>query len=193
LRGVPGKASAALTWLAAFWETAFNPRSGKACSDAIAARNCDNGRYSVVYGQIFLARAAMVETDSYLNTQLPYGYMHLILVFVHATCFANSIFCGIHLGDALHEMADEHAGPESCVPFIAVRVMRILFIPILLDGLLLVCDVIANPLGDDEDDLPAGQLLEHLEDEVLAAMVVLDKAHPANLLAPSEGEQFPRA
>ena len=51
LHGLPGKANAALTWLATVWETALDPRSGKACSKAVA-RNADNGRYSSVFGQV---------------------------------------------------------------------------------------------------------------------------------------------
>lgn len=182
LKGMPGKSNAALQWLAAFWETAFNKNSGKACSDAIAGRNSDNGRYSAIFQQIFFSRQHIVETDSYLNTPLPYGYMHLILMIVHATCFANSVFCGIHLGATLREVINDHAGPESFLPFILVRAMRIAFIPVLLDGLLLVCDVIANPLGDDRDDLPAGALLEHMEDEMLVGMGAVEKAHPADAL-----------
>jgi len=182
LRGVPGKAVMALTWLASFWETAFNPKSGKAVSAAIAARNCDNGRYSSVYGQLFNARQHIVETDAYLNTPLPYGYMHLILIVVHVTSLATSIYCGINMGVTLHDECNVHAPAGDWVPFIIVRVMRIVFIPVLLKGLLVVCDVISNPMGDDEDDLPAGALLEHMEDEILAGIRAVEVAHPAALL-----------
>jgi len=182
LKGLPGKTTAALTWLASFWETAFNPKSGKACSKRIAARNCDNGRYAAVFGQLFLARQHVVETDAYLNTPLPYGYMHLILIVVHATCLANSIFCGISLGTMAREVIDDGSGPEAWVPFVFVRLLRIAFIPVLLDGMLIVCDVIANPMGDDKDDLPAGALLEHMEDEILVSMHAVEKAHPAATL-----------
>ena len=45
---------------------------------------------------------------------------------------------------------------DAAAALAAVRVMRIIFIPMLLDGMLLVGTVIAMPLGDDDDDFPAG-------------------------------------
>ena len=51
------------------------------------------------------------------------------------------------------------------VPLLIVRTLRIVFIPMLLDGLILVGTVIAMPLGDDVDDFPSGTYLENLEDE----------------------------
>ena len=51
--------------------------------------------------------------------------------------------------------------------------------PLLLDGMLLIGSVIAMPLGDDDDDFPAGSFLEHLEDDCLAPGAAIEQMHPA--------------
>ena len=42
--------------------------------------------------------------------------------------------------------------------------------------------VIANPMGDDEDDFPAGTFLEGLEDEALCYGNANELVHPASKL-----------
>ena len=50
---------------------------------------------------------------------------------------------------------------------------------VLLDGMLLIGSVIAMPLGDDEDDFPAGSFIESLEDACLAPGSAIEQYHPA--------------
>ena len=61
----------------------------------------DNGRYSQIFGQLMNARSSINLAQSHLQCQLPYGYVHLILLVIHATRLANSIFSGIQLGHVL--------------------------------------------------------------------------------------------
>lgn len=109
-----------------------------------------------------------------MQTQIPYGYIHLIIMLVHATCLANSIYCGIHFGNVCEQVyADDEGGAEVdglkvIIPLAIVRVMRIILVPLLLDGMIYVGTIIANPMGTDEDDFPGGAFLECLEDECLA-------------------------
>ena len=42
--------------------------------------------------------------------------------------------------------------------------------------------VIANPLGDDQDDFPSGSYLEEIEDECLAVGAAVEAFHPANMM-----------
>jgi hypothetical protein len=70
--------------LAAFFEKAMDPKSGLACSSRLC-RNSDNGRYGVIFGQIFHAHNAITLCYQYLQSQLPYGYIHLILLTVQLT------------------------------------------------------------------------------------------------------------
>ena len=69
----------------------------------------DNGRYSQIFGQLMNARSSINLAQSHLQCQLPYGYVHLILLIIHATCFANSIFSGIQLGHTLQARAIRRA------------------------------------------------------------------------------------
>jgi hypothetical protein len=165
LKGLPAKTSAVLGFLAAFWERIMDPKSGLKASGGFY-RTSDNGRYSVIFGQLFAARSAVTQTYSYLNTQIPFGYLHLLLVMVAITSFANALYCGVGLGTTLKDLQSKgDAGAETLVPLLIVRTLRIIFIPMLLDGLILVGTVIAMPLGDDVDDFPSGTYLENLEDE----------------------------
>ena len=60
--------------------------------------------------------------------------------------------------------------------------MRIVFVPLLLHGMMLIGTVIANPLGDDPDDFPSACYLEEMEDECLAVDAALEAYHPRDLL-----------
>ena len=42
--------------------------------------------------------------------------------------------------------------------------------------------MIANPLGDDQDDFPSGSYLEEIEDECLAVGAAVEAFHPANMM-----------
>ena len=42
--------------------------------------------------------------------------------------------------------------------------------------------MIANPLGDDQDDFPSGSYLEEMEDECLAVGAAVEAFHPANMM-----------
>jgi len=169
LMPLPSKAGVVVSWLALTWEKLFDASNGLAAS-AVFPRNptINNGRYGVVFGSICKARDAIGLCHMYMQTQLPYGYIHLILTVVHITCLANSIFCGIHLGQTMREAMDTHDEAPVWIPLIFVRIMRICFIPLLLDGMLLIGTVIAMPLGSDDDDFPCGAFLEHLEDDLLS-------------------------
>jgi hypothetical protein len=71
----------------------MNPNSGLAASSRFP-RNSDNGRYSIIYGQIFAAQNAISLCHMYMQTQLPYGFTaHR----VHAlsTAFVRSTHCGV--------------------------------------------------------------------------------------------------
>jgi len=48
--------------------------------------------------------------------------------------------------------------------------------------MILIGTVIANPMGDDEDDFPAGSFLEGLEDEALCYGSANELMHPASKL-----------
>ena len=187
LEHLPVRSAVVVSWIAAFFDKVMDPNGGLACTHA--ARNADNGRYSVLFGQVFAARNAISMCHMYMQTQLPYGYIHLILIVVQITCLANSIFCGIHLGQMIKTAAASSDAPEVLIPLFLIRFLRIVLVPLLLDGMLLIGSVIAQPLGDDEDDFPAGAFLEALEDECLAPGAALEQYHPVSSLTKKEDEK----
>lgn len=180
LQMLPCRANVVIAWLTQFFEDALSPASTMAC--AKSPTNCDNGRYSTIFGQLQAARSAINLTNSHLTCQLPYGYVHLILLIVHVTCLANSLYCGIQLGCHLRDAHVAGASAYIWLPIVFTRILRIIFLPIMLDGMLLIGTVIANPLGDDADDFPMGAYLEELEDECLAISFATESFHPKSLM-----------
>jgi hypothetical protein len=48
--------------------------------------------------------------------------------------------------------------------------------------MLFIGHVISMPLGDDDDDFPAGSFIEDLEDDCLTCGAALEQFHPASVL-----------
>ena len=189
LAGLPVPSGIVIGWLCRFWEEVMNKESPLECSTSFA-RNADPGRYSVIFRLVFQARDAITLCHTYMQTQIPYGYIHLIICLVHASCLANSIFCGIQFGILLQSASDRGSDEliAVVVPLVIVRMMRVMLVPLLLDGLICVGTVIAMPMGTDKDDFPAGAFLECLEDECLSVGAALEAWQPdAHLLTKKGG------
>ena len=187
IRRLPNKAAAVVGWIAAVFERVLDKDSTLACAEGIP-RNADNGRDSTIFAQIFNARNAISLCHMHMQTQLPYAYVQLIILLVHVTCTANSIYCGIHLGHVVELAVAADEAPQILIPLILVRVLRICFIPLLLDGMVLIGTVIALPMGDDDDDFPAGAFLEDFEEECLADGAAFEAFHPPSKLLAKKGE-----
>jgi hypothetical protein len=61
--------------------------------------------------------------------------------------------------------------------------MRLITCP----GMLFIGSVIAMPLGDDDDDFPAGAFLEELEDDCLACGAATELVRPEAKLIQKKG------
>ena len=136
LQELPSRSHIALGWLAAFFEDALSSKTELACS--ISPTNCDNGRYSQIFAQLAKGREAINLVHSHLDCQLPYGYVHIILLTSHITALTNTVYCGLSMGAGLREMFGSGAGPAVYLPFILIELLRILFVPFLLDGMLVI-------------------------------------------------------
>mmetsp|Transcript_48866 Transcript_48866/g.135574 ORF Transcript_48866/g.135574 Transcript_48866/m.135574 type:complete len:160 (-) Transcript_48866:355-834(-) len=141
-----------------------------------------NGRYSVIANQLIKAREAVNKTNAYLTCQIPFGYVHLILLLVHLTCFCNTLYTGINFGEMLSQLHRQNAGPEEYVPLYIARILRLLLLPLILDGMMLIGSVIANPLGTEADDFPSSRYLEEMEDEGLAVSEGIVAYHPSSTM-----------
>jgi len=180
LQELPARSHIALGWLAAFFEDALSAKSELAC--AFSPTNCDNGRYSQIFVQLTKARESINIVQAHLDCQMPYGYVHIILLTSHVTAVTNTIYCGLAIGVGLREMFETDAGPAIYLPFLAIYTLRTLFVPFLLDGMLLIGTVIANPLGKEVDDFPGNSYLEAMEDECLAVSAAVERCHPRSTL-----------
>ena len=189
LAGLPVPSAIVVGWLCRFWEEVMNKESPLECSTSFA-RNADPGRYTVIFRLVFQARDAITLCHTYMQTQIPYGYIHLIICLVHASCLANSIFCGIQFGILLQNASTRGSDEliSVVVPLVIVRMLRVMLVPLLLDGLICVGTVIAMPMGTDTDDFPAGAFVECLEDECLSVGAALEAWQPdAHLLTKKGG------
>lgn len=180
LERLPDRSSIVVGWLAAFWEEVLGKQSTLECSRVIERQpSVNSGRYTTVFGKLGAARDAIALCHMYMQTQIPYGFINLIQVLVHMTCLSNSIYCGIHLGQAYGHTVKINSAAQVLIPLGTVRVFRICMVPILLDGMLLIGKIIALPMGTDADDFRAGTHLEALEDSCLAPGAANERYHPA--------------
>jgi hypothetical protein len=177
LQRLPARSFVVLGWLNAFFENALSDKSDMAC-----AFGWSNGRYSVIANQLIKAREAVNKTNAYLTCQMPFGYVHLILLLVHLTCFCNTLYTGINFGEMLSQLHRQNAGPEEYVPLYIARILRLLLLPLILDGMMLIGSVIANPLGTEADDFPSSRYLEEMEDEGLAVSEGIVAYHPSSTM-----------
>jgi len=182
---LPCKATNVLGWLAAFFNQVHNINSDLACAGGPQGfgPNSYNGRISTVFGQLINAHNAANLSQTYQQTQLPYGYVHLILTIVHLTILANTIYCGIDLGQLMQEAFATEDVVQVLAPAISVRLLRITLVPVLLNGMVMMATVIAMPLGEDDDDFPCGCFMEDLEDEILAQGATTEAFDPTTKLA----------
>lgn len=96
---------------------------------------------------------------SHLGTQLPFAYVHLVIILVNLSNLVMVTSCGVVLAGDLRTGDYIHA---------ASQVMFIVVIPLLYQGLLAVSYIISNPFGDDLLDFPVMAYQEYCNEAACA-------------------------
>jgi hypothetical protein len=103
------------------------------------------GKYRDVALECVAARNGISLIWTYLRTQLPFAYVHLVTFLVNLNNLVVSVKCGVVLAMAMKA----EAWPQ-CVN----QLLYILVVPPLYQGLLGISHVIHDPFGEDLLDFP---------------------------------------
>ena len=164
LAKLPSKPQVVTAWLTKFWTRVFQD-DGLACS---LSSWPDPTRFQLVMAKCAEARGAIGYTLMYTDTQLPFSYVHLLAAVTHLTLLANALYSGCTLGRTLHDSQDIKAegGYDVFVLLVFCKLMRIIFLPLLLVGLLLLGVRTANPLGfASANNFPGDAYLQYMQEE----------------------------
>jgi len=91
------------------------------------------------------ARDAFNLINTYMNSQLPFAYVHLITILVNINNLIISIKCGLEIADAA-----QRSEYFLCM----TKVMLSIIIPVLYHGLMSISYVLHDPFGEDLLDFP---------------------------------------
>eukprot|EP00276_Gloeochaete_wittrockiana_P011412 CAMPEP_0184650660 /NCGR_PEP_ID=MMETSP0308-20130426/8228_1 /TAXON_ID=38269 /ORGANISM="Gloeochaete witrockiana, Strain SAG 46.84" /LENGTH=459 /DNA_ID=CAMNT_0027084361 /DNA_START=615 /DNA_END=1994 /DNA_ORIENTATION=+ len=99
----------------------------------------------LMHGNITVMRGAAADVFMYLNTQVPYGYTHVMVVLTRLHLFFITIHSGALIGKAISEKA------------VVMTILSYIFLianSMIYEGLLRICKELDNPFGDDRNDFP---------------------------------------
>merc|ERR1719160_1192188 len=99
--------------------------------------------------EVLKARNAIETVYTYLETQLPFAYVHMI----------NCIKCGINFTKANKNLDFQVMFTEA---------LYLIVVPFVYQGLLTISSIIADPFGTDMLDLPIEVFCEHVHKSCLA-------------------------
>jgi len=119
----------------------------------------------LIFNQCISARDGIQTIHTYLQTQLPFAYVHLLTLLVNVNNLVISIKCGAVFIVALAK--DDHQT-------MAYQVLMFLLVPVLYHGLLSISYVIHDPFGEDMLDFPIAAFVEYVAQACDAVLVAQD-------------------
>merc|ERR1719456_52248 len=114
--------------------------------------NLPPGKYRDVAAECVGARNGISLIWTYLRTQLPFAYVHLVTFLVNLNNLVVSVKCGMVLS-----MAIKAEAWSQCVN----QVLFLFVVPPLYQGLLGISHVIHDPFGEDLLDFPVMAFQEY--------------------------------
>lgn len=132
----------------------------------------------LIFNQCISARDGIQTIHTYLQTQLPFAYVHLLTLLVNVNNLVISIKCGAVFIVALAK--DDHQT-------MAYQVLMFLLVPVLYHGLLSISYVIHDPFGEDMLDFPIAAFVEYVAQCCDAVLVAQDN-YPGTPSAELGGE-----
>lgn len=146
LQPLASKPAVVWAWLATFWTRAL---AGELGTTPIAhAQNLA----PMIMGKCMQGRGAVGTTLTYIDSQQPFPYVHLLAILTDLALCVNSATTGLQAG---HQFADKLT-TRTELPLLAfAAVVRIASFVCIFNGLLSISVHLENPLGDDPADLPA--------------------------------------
>jgi len=109
--------------------------------------------------EVVKARDAIEKITTYMQTQLPFAYVHLVTLLVNLNNVIMALKCGVVMSDQINEKNYMYAGAQVVFLFTC---------PLLYQGLLSVSNVIHDPFGEDLLDFPVMAYQEYANEASVA-------------------------
>jgi hypothetical protein len=148
MESVPYRARPVLLWC---WILMLN---SKICEE----HNLPPGKYRDIAQECVLARNGISLIWTYLRTQLPFAYVHLVAILVNLNNLVTSVKCGMSM--ALGIKTEVYS---ECVN----QILFLFVVPPLYQGLLGISHVIHDPFGEDMLDFPVMAFQEYMNEGCL--------------------------
>lgn len=155
LRGISpyGRAMTMWGWIMRLCQSTFSEAEGPAPHAP---------KLTQVFQQCISARNGVQTIHTYLQTQLPFAYVHLITLIVECNNIVVGITCGV-----VFMVAWDKGDTPDCV----YQILMFLLVPVLYHGLLSISYVIHDPFGEDMLDFPIAAFVEYVAQCCDAAQV----------------------
>jgi len=122
----------------------------------------------MVFNQCIAARNGIQCIHTYLKTQLPFAYVHLLTLLVNVNNIVVSVKCG-----AVFIVAMANDDPQT----MGYQFLMLMLVPVLYHGLLSISYVIQDPFGEDMLDFPVAAFVEYVA-QCCDAAIVAQEVYP---------------
>ena len=146
LQPLASKPAVVWAWLTRFWTRALNGELG--CTPIPHAAQMA----PVVMSKCMSGRAAIGMTLTYIDSQQPFPYVHLLALLTDMALCVNAATVGLQTGRHMNDPLTNRAEVPLLLFCAFVRVASFVLI---YNGLNMISVHLENPLGDDPADLPA--------------------------------------
>jgi predicted membrane chloride channel (bestrophin family) len=125
----------------------------RVCEKAFAQAKLPPPRYNMVLSKATQVRDGIQTIHTYLDTPLPFAYVHLVCLLVN---LQNLVFAA--KGGTVAAVAYANNDNQS----ICVQVLMVLIVCVIYQGLLCISYIVSDPFGDDLLDFPVVAYTEYL-------------------------------
>merc|ERR1719440_1212261 len=132
-----------------------------------------------VFNQCIAARNGIQTIHTYLKTQLPFAYVHLLTLLVNVNNLIVSIKCGAVFIVAM---------AQDDVQTMGYQFLMLMLVPVLYHGLLSISYVIQDPFGEDMLDFPIAAFVEYVAQCCDAVLIAQDN-YPGGEIVIEQQEQ----
>eukprot|EP00747_Dinoflagellata_sp_TGD_P178493 gnl/TRDRNA2_/TRDRNA2_27446_c0_seq1.p1 gnl/TRDRNA2_/TRDRNA2_27446_c0~~gnl/TRDRNA2_/TRDRNA2_27446_c0_seq1.p1 ORF type:complete len:515 (+),score=53.86 gnl/TRDRNA2_/TRDRNA2_27446_c0_seq1:133-1677(+) len=119
-----------------------------------------------VWGLCLNARDGIQTIHTYLQTQLPFAYVHLITLLVNVNNFCIAVKCGV-----VFIVANAKGDRQDML----YQVLQFTLVPVLYHGMLSISYLIHDPFGEDMLDYPIAAFAQYVAESCDAVMIAQEQ------------------
>jgi len=142
------------------------------CRSALNSLHGLEPRNAQILGQVKLAKQGIITINSYMDTQLPFAYVHMITLLVNVQNLVLALKSGILFA---HAVAINDRG------MMVQQLALVLVMPLVYQGLMQISCLIADPFGDEVTNFPMRSYIDYVNS-------ILDATFEAQLSCPVVAE-----